>query len=249
MTNGKIVDYFCNIFTANGLKKIFKDNPDVYGVMKWWGIDERLKGHTAEAFIDEVLDPAGIAKVVIPVPALGSYDHPGKVFAPEPEDLIPAIDAFPKRYFGLAGINPYERMNGVRQVEYLVKNHNFKGAFLHPYGFGLPLNHRDLWPFYAKCEELGRPIPIDDIALYFPELKFVASHTGWPWCEELIALAWKHPNVYIRTCAHKPRYWDEKLVQFANSRGIGKIMWGTDYPILEHQECIDRVEELDFKSG
>ena len=91
------------------------------------------------------------------------------------------------------------------------------------------------------------PILVDDIALYFPELKFVASHTGWPWCEELIALAWKHSNVFIGTCAHKPKYWDPKLVQFINSRGRGKVMWGTDYPILMPQECIDQIDELGLK--
>ena len=29
MSDGRIVDYFCNIFTPVGLKKIFMDNPDV----------------------------------------------------------------------------------------------------------------------------------------------------------------------------------------------------------------------------
>jgi len=266
MTTAKIVDYFCNVFTPRGLKKIFKDNPDVHGVMEWWGIEERLKGHDPAAFLAEVLDPVGVAKVVIPVSALGSYDNPGRVFGADPEDVIPLVEACPERIFGLARINPYARMKGVRELEDLVRNHNFKGAFLHPYGFGTALNARDLWPFYAKCEELGvpvmaqvghsgermpselgRPIHIDDVALYFPELKFVASHTGWPWCEELIALAWKHPNVYIGTCAHKPRYWDPKLIQFLNSRGIGKVMWGTDYPILMPGECLDQVDQLDLK--
>jgi len=137
---------------------------------------------------------------------------------------------------------------------------------MHYYGFGVPLNGRDLWPFHAKCEglgvpvmaqvghsgermqsELGRPIHIDDIALYFSELKFVASHTGWPWREELIAMSWKHQNVYIGTCAHNPKYYDEKLAQFMNSRGIGKVTWGTDYPILLQQECIDQAYQLGLK--
>jgi uncharacterized protein len=262
----KVIDYFCNVFTPQGLKKIFLDNPDVKGVMEWWGIGDRLKGHSPDAFLKEVLDPAGVAKVMIPVSALGSYDRPGAVHSADPEDVIPLTEAYPDRYYGIARINPYERMKGVREIEYLVKNHNFKGAFFHPYGFGTALNARELWPFYAKCEELGipvmaqvghsgermpselgRPIHVDDIALYFPELKFIASHTGWPWCEELIALAWKHKNVYIGTCAHKPKYWDPKLVQFLNSRGIGKVMWGTDYPILMPGECLQQIEKMDLK--
>ena len=94
------------------------------------------------------------------------------------------------------------------------------------------------YPFFTKCCELdvpvvvqighsggihnssyARPVLVDDVACDLPELKFVASHTGWPWVEELIAAAWKHPNVYIGTAAHMPKYWDPSLVRFINTRG------------------------------
>ena len=75
-----------------------------------------------------------------------SYAYP----AVDPEDVIPLIDEYPEHYYGVARINPYERMKGVAEIEYLVKNHNFKGAFFHPYGFGTALNAREVWPFYAK---------------------------------------------------------------------------------------------------
>ena len=67
----RIIDYFCNVFTAAGLKKIFVDNPDVYGVMKWWGIDDRLiyrfkgdKGHELE--VVDGFDLAGHAWMATP---------------------------------------------------------------------------------------------------------------------------------------------------------------------------------------
>jgi hypothetical protein len=93
----------------------------------------------------------------------------------------------------------------------------------------------------------GRPILLDDVALYFPELRLVAAHTGWPWVEELIALAWKHPNVYIAVSGHAPKYWDKSLVHFLNSRGIGKVMWGTDYPLILHEESLTQIEQLGLK--
>lgn len=260
------IDYFCNVFTPEGLKKIFHDNPEVRDVMQWWNMEERLKGHSPDDFL-RVLDEAGVEKVMIPISALGSYDYRGKVHAVDPEDLIPILERHPDRYHGVARINPFERMRGVREVETLVRKHNFKGAFLHTYGFGIPLNHRDYWPFYAKCEELGvpvvmqvghsaermpselgRPIHLDDIALYFPELKLVGSHTGWPWVDEMIALAWKHKNVFIGCGAHAPKFWDPKLVQFMNSRGKGKVMWGTDYPIVLHRPSMDQVRALGLRA-
>ena len=47
----------------------------------------------------------------------------------------------------------------------------------------------------------------------------------------LIAMAWKHPNVYIATSGHAPKYWDPRLVQFLNARrGIGKVHVGHRLP-------------------
>jgi predicted TIM-barrel fold metal-dependent hydrolase len=82
------------------------------------------------------------------------------------------------------------------------------------------------------------------VALYFPELRIVAAHTGWPWVEELVALAWKHPNVFIGTSAHAPKYWDPALVRFLRSRGQGKVLFGTDYPVLRHAEALAQVDAL-----
>jgi predicted TIM-barrel fold metal-dependent hydrolase len=95
----------------------------------------------------------------------------------------------------------------------------------------------------------GKPLLLDDIAIWFPELRLVGGHTGWPWTEELIAMAWKHPNVYIGVSGHAPKYWDPKLVRFMNARrrGIGKVMWGTDYPLIGHAESLEQIAELDLK--
>jgi predicted TIM-barrel fold metal-dependent hydrolase len=83
--------------------------------------------------------------------------------------------------------------------------------------------------------------------LYFPELRVVAAHTGWPWVEELISLSLLYPNVYIGTTAHAPKYWDPALVQYVNTRGIGKVLWGTDWPIVEHKPSREQVEALGLK--
>jgi len=80
-------------------------------------------------------------------------------------------------------------------------------------------------------------------------VNFVAAHTGWPWVEELIALGWKHRNVYIATTAHAPRYWDPKLIAYINTRGRDRVLFGTDYPVLGHKECMDQVEELDLRTS
>ena len=106
-----------------------------------------------------------------------------------------------------------------------VKELGFKGLRVIPWLWGLPPNDRRYYPLFAECVELGvpfctqvghtgplrtsetgRPIPyLDDVALHFPELIIVAGHVGYPWTEEMIALARKYPNVYIDTSAYTIR--------------------------------------------
>ncbi len=260
------IDVWCNPFTPSGIKHLFLDNEEVYFMMGiQWGRAGNMKGYEPREFV-AMMDRLGIEKVCVPALKQAFYrkNKMGADFSYE--EIAELVRAYPDRIVGLAGINPFERMAGVRKLEHAVRVYGFRGAHIHPYGFGLPLNAAEWYPFYAKCAELdipiviqtghsaefmpsacGRPILLDDVALYFPELRLVAAHTGWPWVEELIALAWKHPNVYIAVSGHAPKYWDKSLVHFLNSRGIGKVMWGTDYPLILHEESLTQIEQLGLK--
>lgn len=260
------IDVWCNPFTPEGIKHLFLDNEEVYFMMGvQWGRKANMKGFTADEFVAK-MDRLGVEKVCVPALKQAFYrkNKMGADF--DYGDIAKLVEQYPDRIVGLAGINPFERMEGVRKLEHAVQEYGFKGAHVHPFGFGLPINAAEWFPFYAKCEELdipvvfqvghsaefmpsacGKPILLDDIALYFPELKLIGGHCGWPWVEELIAMAWKHPNVYIAVSGHAPKYWDKKLVHFLNSRGKGKVMWGTDYPLILHEESLSQIELLNLK--
>lgn len=260
------IDVWCNPFTPEGIQHLFIDNEEVYFMMgTQWGRTENMKGYSAKDFVAH-MDKIGVEKVCVPALKQAFYrkNKMGADF--KYEDIASLVRQYPDRIVGLAGINPFERMEGVRRLEHAVKEYGFKGAHVHPFGFGLPINAAEWFPFYAKCAELdipvvfqvghsaefmpsahGRPILLDDIALYFPELKLIGGHTGWPWVEELIAMAWKHPNVYLAVSGHAPKYWEKNLVHFLNSRGKGKVVWGTDYPLILHEESLKQIEQLKLK--
>jgi len=260
------IDLWCNPFTPAGIKHLFIDNEEVHFMMGvQWGRKANMKGYSPSEFVAQ-MDRLGIEKVCIPALKQSLYrkNTMGADFAYE--DIARLVEKYPDRIVGMAGINPFERMKGVRRLEHAVREYGFRAAHVHPFGFGLPINAAEWFPYYAKCDELGipvlfqvghsaefmpsacgRPILLDDIALYFPDLKLVGAHTGWPWVEELIAMAWKHPNIYICVSGHAPRYWDSSLVRFLNSRGIGKVAWGTDYPLILHRESLQQIDQLDLK--
>jgi len=258
------IDVWCNPFEPEFAKQTLED-PEIGAVVKWWHAEERYGGRSTEAMLKE-MDEVGVEKILMPSFQQYSFMRKTMIVDFKAEDVYKLTKKAPDRFYGLYGVNPYKRMDGVRELEKAVKEWGFKGAHIHTYGFGLPIDGPDYYPYYAKCEELGvpvemqvghsaemmpsemgRPIRLDNIALYFPGLNIVGAHTGWPWCEELIALAWKHPNVYISTSGHMPRYWDKSLVQFMSTRGLGKVMFATDFPVVTPTEGITQINELGLK--
>jgi hypothetical protein len=259
------VDVWVNLFTPAACHRVYYETEEMQGLVEWWHIEEIAKGQDTAAFV-KTLDAVGVDKVIIPSTKMRSHRKRQMMYSIEVEEIAAVSAQAPDRIYGAFGIDPYQIMDGVRGLEASVRDHGFVAAHVHPYGFALPVNSREWYPFYAKCVELeipvliqvghsaefmpsavGQPILIDDIALDFPELTIVACHMGWPWVEELIALGWKHPNVYIATTAHAPRYWDQKFVQFANSRGKDKVVFGSDWPVLTHERCAREIAELGMR--
>lgn len=73
------------------------------------------------------------------------------------------------------------------------------------------------------------PMPIDDVAIDFPELTIILAHAGRPLHGETAAfLARRHPNVHLDLSGIPPvslRKYVPKLEALAD-----KVLWGTDWP-------------------
>lgn len=85
----------------------------------------------------------------------------------------------------------------------------------------------------------SRPIHVDDVAADFPELRIIAAHPGWPWTDELLAMAVHKGNVYVDLSGWAPKYFPAILVQYVRTMLSKKALFGTDWPLL----TIDRWEE------
>lgn len=249
-------------YTPAGMKK-FWSSPEMKEMS-----DRVMGGHTpqgvsAEQFIAE-MDEAGYEKVFIAAVKMGSYR--GRWLANDftCQEVYEMLKGYPDRLVGMAGYDPLNIMESLNEIETAVKEYGFKGVYAHTLGWDTPPDDRRMYPCYVKCIELGipfsiqmghslelmpseagRPIHIDKVALDFPELPFIASHTGWPWCEELIAMASKHKNVYIDISAHLPKYLDQSIVQFMNTRGQDKVLFGTNGFGLKR--CKQQLLELPLK--
>ena len=211
--------------------------------------------------VDELvasMKAANIEKGIMMAMSLGEFDV-------EYEVVRDVVRQYPDTFYAIAGINPLTGMKGVRRLEKAVNDYGFIGAHLYPHWFRTPPNDKIYYPFYAKCCELdipiqiqighsaqtfvptvARPILLDEVAIYFPELKIIGIHIGWPWVEEAIAVAWKHPNVYLGSDAHSPKYWKPEFIHYLKTRGKHKVIFGTDWPVLEFGRTRREIETLEL---
>lgn len=264
-----IIDTVVNLWTPEALSY----RPDWqagFYVDKMKGKADDMAGLSLEQMLAR-LHEAGIERAFLVATKAGPKGHPSCYHLPY-ELIHHAIQAYPDRFFGLAGIDPTEGMNGVRQLEYAVKELGFVGAHSYPHWFEVAPDAARYYPFYAKCIELdipvmhqvgqsmvyapdrptrsvGRPISFDGIACDLPELKLIGMHVGIPWTDEMIAMAWKHKNVHIICDAHSPKYWPQNFVRYIDSYGQDKVIFGSDFPVLQFKRTVDEVKELGLRPG
>jgi len=216
-----------------------------------------------------MLDREGIDRVVLPVEdnetILGTYTAN--------ETLAEFCAADPERLIGFAGADPLKGYEAVRSFEHAIRELGLRGLNIGPFWQHISPSDRRFYPLYGKCIELDVPVilhasvnfslesqmdhshprHIDQIATDLPELKIVATHGGWPWVTEMVATAWRHPNVYIDTAAQRPLYlglphtgWGP-LVHFGNSVLQDRILFATRWPLLPFRRTIEEIRALPLK--
>ena len=244
------------IDTVVGLRtpEVVKSFPPVWfqqadGPKEAVGLDPQV-GHEGVPLENVIaqMDETGVEKGLLYAPDMGTWG----VRVPA-EAVIQAVEKYPERLVpGAVGVNPHKGMKAVRELEGYVREYGFKSLHLFPHWLERPANDAIYYPFYAKCVELdipvfiqirmpsqdflrshGRPQYIEDVAVYFPELRIVGLHLGWPWIEEFMGLLIKHPNLFMTTSGYPTSEWEPRFTRFVNSLGQDKIIFGSSTPMVK----------------
>jgi hypothetical protein len=211
------------------------------------------------------MDEAGVEKVFITQCKMWSYWNKWMYMDTSLDEVTQYTTRYPDRFVGLAGYNPFRIKDSLKEIEVAVKEHHFRGVYVHIYGFDIPLHDPKMYPLYSKCVELdipvsmqvghvleampsehARPIFLDRVACDFPDLKIIGAHTGWPWVEELISVCYKWDNVYFGVDAWMPKYLKPEIIQFVNNRmGQDRCLWGTNG--LSWKESLEQLEKIGLR--
>lgn len=261
------IDIVCNVFTPEavaegrtGLDATFKEQVRM---------DPALRpGIAIEDYLRK-MDEAGIERSLMIAVRAGDLRVRGSFEVPY--EMVAEICArHPDRFSGLAGVDPTRGMQGLRDLERGVREFGFVGAHWYPHWFACPPDAPQIYPYYAKCCELdvpimlqvghnlvysrdrrlpsvARPILLDQVAIDFPELVLIGIHIGVPWTDEMISMCWKHPNIYTAGDAYAPSHWPPQYVHYANTYGRHKVLFGTDFPVIDPARGVREVGELGLR--
>ncbi len=87
---------------------------------------------------------------------------------------------------------------------------------------------------------------IDQLAADFPDLNIVAAHPGWPWTDEMLAVALHKGNVSWELSGWAPKYFPDALKRDIKGRLKDKIMFGSDYPSIPYERIFTEWKELAY---
>ena len=180
------------------------------------------------------------------------------------DEVAEFVSASGGRLRGVASVDIRNPVRAVAELRRCVGELGMVALRVLPWLWETPPTDRRMYPLYAACVELGipfctqvghtgpmmpsepgRPIPyIDQVAIDFPDLTIVGGHIGYPWTTEMIAVATKHPNVYIDTSAYTVRRYPSELVAYMKGHGRHKVLFGSNHPMIAPARCLEGLDEL-----
>lgn len=204
-----------------------------------------------------VLDEAGISHALT-----SAWYAPRNVMISN-DEVASFVEESGGRLVGVGSVDISRPMEAMREIRRCINDLGFKAIRVLPWLWSVPPTDRLFYPIYAACcelgvpfctqightgplmpSEVGRPIYLDQVALDFPDLVIVGGHIGYPWTDEAIAVATKHPNVFIDTSAYTADRYPPQLVEFMRHHGSQKVLFGSNYPMITPAKALAGLDAL-----
>jgi len=212
----------------------------------------------------------GMAAVVFTVDCETATGHPPNSVVEIAEGAARNNDVL----IPFGSVDPWRGAAAVRRVHQLVEQHGVRGFKFHPSLQGFEPNDRRFYPLYEAIAEHGvpalfhtgqtgigaglpgghgiklrysDPMLLDDVAADFPELTIIMAHPSVPWQDEAISIATHKSNVYIDLSGWLPKYFPPQLVRAANSMLRHKVLFGSDFPVIQPDRWFADFAKLEIK--
>jgi predicted TIM-barrel fold metal-dependent hydrolase len=215
----------------------------------------------ADAGVEAILVALDLETTVATPPC--SNDYVSAMQKRHPERIIQAW----------AAVDPFKGEAAIREAKHAIRDLGMLGFHFHPIMGHYAVNDQRLYPFFETINEMKVPVMIDvgttgmgagmpggmgakirhahpsavdELAADFPNLTIVAAHTGWPWVEEMTAVALHKGNVFWEMSGYAPQYFPPSLVRDIRGRLKDKILFGSDYPSIPYPRLLREWDDLGY---
>jgi len=139
-----------------------------------------------------------------------------------------------------------------------ILNMGLQGVKLHPEFQRFAIDDEDMMPVYKALEgklpvlvhmgdentDTSSPVRLARVLDRFPELVVIAAHLGGYTMWDLSSEYLVGRNLYFDTCSTLPFLSLHKAVEIIRKHGVHKVLFGTDYPMWDHAEELERFLQL-----
>ena len=233
-----------------------------YWKRDWVGRDEsEVTADFRKAGVDAVLVAFDIESVTGAPPC--SNEYVARMRDRNPETILQAWGA----------VDPLKGTAAIDEAERAVREFHVLGFHFHPIMGQFAVDDPALRPLFDAIDGLGvpvmidvgttgmgagmpgglgsklrhaHPLRVDELAANFPGLTIIAAHPGWPWVDEMTAVALHKGNVFWEMSGWAPRYFPDSLKRDIRGRLKDKIMFGSDYPSMPYERIFREWEELGY---
>jgi len=181
-----------------------------------------------------------------------------------------ALKRHPDRFAPSGNIaDPNDVTGSVRALRQEYEEFGIKATGVFPAGTfpQVAIDDPKMYPIYQTCVDLDIPIfctagvpgprlkfapqevaRIDVVMYDFPELVFITRHGCEPWEKLAWKLMLKWPNLYYSTSAFAPKHYPPEIINYANTRGADKIIYGGYFPMgLSLERIFTDMPHVPFK--
>lgn len=169
-------------------------------------------------------------------------------------------------FIGVAGVDPLGENVG-SDMEHSIQDLGLRGFSVDPFALKTTADDKRFYPIYEKCLELGvpviitvgplpirggsymewgSPLPVDRVCADLPDLKILLSHAGFPWTQELIAMVWRHENLYIESSIYRHLPGANLLVEAVNTCIGDKMCYASAYPYADYSQALPKFLAMGY---
>ena len=187
----------------------------------------------------------------------------------EDDVAIRAVREHPDRFAGVLHVDPNRITPAVHAIRDAAQLYGIKAVYSFPAGCNpqVPVDDRRHYPIYQACIDLDLamimnagiagplvPSSSQDVARFeqvcydFPDLRIVMCHGAEPSEALAVKLMLKWPGLHFMTSGFAPKYYPKAILEYANTRGAEKVIYGGYYPFgLSLDRIFDELARVDLR--